>query len=224
MAIGTLTALALGGAALGGIVSSSNNKSAANSATAASERATLANNALARETRDINTATFAPIVAQGGVATSYINQLLGIAQPQQPGQFGGNALAPGAAQSGFDAFRQSTGYDFRVNEGNRAITNNAAVNGMLNSGATLKALNRFGQNQASGEFNNYLNTLLGQQSLGSNAASAQAGVANNFSSQVQANNAQNASNIGNAQLARAGANNQFITGLLGAGAYALGGR
>jgi hypothetical protein len=137
---------------------------------------------------------------------------------------GGNVPAPGAAQAGFDAFRNSTGYNFRLNEGQRAITNNQAVRGMLNSGATLKGLTRFGQGVASEEFGNYLNTLLGQQSLGANAASAQAGVANNFSSQVQQNNAQNASNIGNAALARAGNNNQFLSSLLSAGGYALGGR
>jgi hypothetical protein len=224
MAIGTLTALALGGAALGGIVSSSNNKSAANTATAASTAATNQSNALARETRDINTATFAPFVAQGGVATSYINQLLGIAQPQGQGQPGNAALAPGAASAGFDAYKDFAGFNDSLITGRRGIVNNQAVGGMLNSGGTLKALRRFDVGLDRQFAGDYLNTLLGQQGVGATAASAQAGVASNYSNQVQQNTAQNASNIGNAALARAGNNNQFLSGILNAGAYALGGR
>ncbi len=269
MAIGTLGAIALGGSLIGGIASSSSNASAARRATDASMQATQENNALARDIFSQNQQTLRPFVQQGGAATSFINQLLGLPNAPQQAQtlpmmggmdnagqmpnFGGGFLgalregawrqsnpqgtvttptmptaqptaAPGAAQAGFDAFRNSTGYNFRLGEGQRAITNNAALRGMLNSGSTLKALTRFGQDIGSQEFGNFLNTLLGQQSLGLNAASAQAGVANNFSSQVQANNAANASNIGNAALARAGANNQFLSSLLGAGGYALGGR
>jgi hypothetical protein len=268
MAIGTIGAIALGASALGGVASAVSTGNASRAAVNASQQATAENNALARDIYGQNRATLAPFVQQGTAATSYINQLLGIAPQAQPqpqmmgmgggGQFafnprddfmsgfggsmvpgmggggftpgiappgvGGNMPAPGAAQAGFDAFRNSTGYDFRLNEGSRAITNSQAARGMLNSGATLKGLTRFGQNIASDEFNNYLNSLLGQQSLGANAASAQAGVANNFSSQVQANNAQNATNVGNAALARAGNNNQFLTGLLSAGATVLGGR
>jgi hypothetical protein len=263
MAITTLGAIALGVGALGSVASAASNSSASRRAVDASQQATQENNALAREIYGQNRQTLAPFVNQGSAATSYINQLLGIQQPQAQsipmgGGFGGQfdfnspddyragfggmgvpmasmgnvgggmqptaQPAPGAAASGFDAFRNSTGYNFRVNEGQRAITNNAAVRGMLNSGSTLKGLTRFGQDIGSQEFGNYLNSLLGQQSLGANAASAQAGVANNFSSQVQQNNAQNASNVGNAALAKAGANNQLLSGLLGAGAYIAGGR
>lgn len=265
MAIGTLGAIALGVGALGGVVSSANNRSATNTAVASSERATAENNALARDIYGQNKATLAPFVQQGGAATSYINQLLGIAPQAQPqasfdttrpfanpgddffagyggdragvmgmGGFGGMAQSPQPAaqptapavdaNAGFDAFRNSTGYNFRVNEGMRAITGNQAARGLLNSGDTLRRLNSFAQDAASAEFGNYFNALAGQQSVGVNAANAQAGVASNFSSQVQQNNAQNASNVGNAALARAGNNNAFLSSLIGAGGYALGGR
>jgi deferrochelatase/peroxidase EfeB len=78
MVIGTAAALLGGAAILGGVVSAKSSSSAANKATAASQAATNSNNILARETRDINNATLAPFVQQGGAATSYINQLLGI--------------------------------------------------------------------------------------------------------------------------------------------------
>lgn len=277
MAIGTLGAIALGVGALGSVASAASNSSASRRAVDASQQATQENNALAREIYGQNRQTLAPFVNQGSAATSYINQLLGIQQPQaqsmpmgggfnadaylqqnpdvaegfnQQNRFGtpqqyaqfhydtygqneGRAMpgmqptgqaAAGAAASGFDAFRNSTGYQFRLNEGNRAVNAGMAARGMGNSGAALKALQERGQNLASAEFGNYFNALAGQQSLGFNAASAQAGVAGNFSSQVQQNNAQNASNVGNAALARAGNNNAFLSSLIGAGAYIAGGR
>jgi len=48
-----------------------------------------------------------------------------------------------------------------------AITGSAAARGLLNSGATLKALNQFGQEQAQQSYNQYLNNLggFGQQGL-----------------------------------------------------------
>lgn len=258
-------AIAGGTALIGGVVSSSNNRAASREAVNASQQATNENNALARDIFGQNKATLAPFVQQGGAATAYINQLLGIApQPQaqatggttrpfaNPGDdfmagFGGDRggvmgmggfgtmgqmgqaqpvpTAPANdASAGFDAFRNSTGYNFRFNEGMRAITGNQAARGLLNSGDTLKRLNRFGQDTASNEFVNFFNALAGQQSVGLNAANAQAGVASNFSSQVQQNNAQNASNVGNAALARAGNNNAFLSSLIGAGASIAGGR
>jgi hypothetical protein len=104
----------------------------------------------------------------------------------------------------------------------RAINANQAVRGQLNSGATLKALQERGQNLGSAEFSNYLNTLLGQQSLGANSAAAQAGVAQNFSSQVTQNNAANAANQGNAALAQANIIGNAIGGVTGTLGYLAG--
>src|SRR5262245_17393683 len=54
-------------------------------------------------------------------------------------------------------FYKSPGYDFRMSEGTKAIDRSAAARGSLNSGATLKALDRYGQGVASDEYSNYLN-------------------------------------------------------------------
>lgn len=72
---------------------------------------------------------------------------------------------PAAAQQGFDQFRDSTGYDFRLNQGMDAITGNRAARGILMSGATGKELMGYGQNLASAEFQNYLNSLRDQVSM-----------------------------------------------------------
>jgi len=48
---------------------------------------------------------------------------------------------------------QDPGYQFRLSQGTGAIENSAAAKGMQLSGATLKDLMKFGQDFASGEFN-----------------------------------------------------------------------
>lgn len=46
------------------------------------------------------------------------------------------------------------GYQFRRDQGNIGITNNAAASGMLQSGDTLRALTNYGQDSSSQEYNN----------------------------------------------------------------------
>lgn len=72
-----------------------------------------------------------------------------------------------AQTQGFDNFRDSTGFDFRLQSGSNAITGNQAARGLLNSGATARELDRFGQDIGSAEFGNYISQLfnLGQQGL-----------------------------------------------------------
>jgi hypothetical protein len=306
-----IAAAIVGGTALvGGVVSASASSSAANKAAKVSQDTTNQNNALARDIYSQNTQTLAPFVQQGGAATAYINQLLGIqsapaAQPQpqpvptgtvqsgggQPasgraisvsdgfggaiGRFVGDslrediadrgygilttpsgggmgvgsgygagstgatfaqgggaggtttaapALAPGSAGNAFDAYRNSTGYQFRLGEGMRAVTANKALSGLLNSGSAVKSAMRFGDGIAAQEFDSYYNRLAGQQGVGLSAASAQAGVANNYSAQVQGNNSTNATNAGNAAIARGNAIGNAASGVANSLAYVYGNR
>ena len=129
---------------------------------------------------------------------------------QQPVQQVQPSITPQTAQNAFDTYRGSTGYNFRMNEGIRAIDAGAPVR---NSGATLKARMNYGQNLASDEFGRYLGYLGNQQNLGYGAASAQAGVGQNVSNSLVANNNANASNQGNALLARGNANAQMWNGI-----------
>ncbi len=73
-------------------------------------------------------------------------------QKQQPH---GQQTATGGGQSpqqlqkdAFAAFRAMPGYQFGLDEGNKQVQASAAARGGLNSGATLKALLKFGQNYA----------------------------------------------------------------------------
>lgn len=54
-------------------------------------------------------------------------------------------------------FQTSPGYQFRTDQGNQAVTNNMNASGGSYSGATLKALQRFGQDNASAEYGNWMN-------------------------------------------------------------------
>lgn len=116
-------------------------------------------------------------------------------------------------QNAFDNYKKSTGYQFRVGEGARALDNSYASRGVGQSGAAAKAALQYGQNIASGEFGNYLNALMGQQGVGLSAASAQAGVSTNFVNQTTANNNSASSAAANAAIAQGNATGNMWAGI-----------
>lgn len=85
------------------------------------------------------------------------------------------------------------GYQFGLSEGNKGIDRAAAAAGRYDSGATLKALTRFGEDYAGTKYNEAYNRdaatkgqtyqfLSGQQGIGVNAAGQQAGLGMNAAS------------------------------------------
>lgn len=118
-------------------------------------------------------------------------------------------------QNAFDNYQKSTGYQFRVGEGARALDNSYASRGVGQSGAAAKAALSYGQNIASGEFGNYLNALMAQQGVGLSAAGAQAGVSTNFVNQTTANNNSGASALANAAIAKGNATGNMWQGVAG---------
>lgn len=89
------------------------------------------------------------------------------AQPQQPQDLAGI----------YDQWRNTPGYQFGLQEGNRSIEASAAARGGLNSGATLKALQRYGTDYADQQgYRPYMNSLAslfgGAQQAVSNIGSA----------------------------------------------------
>lgn len=136
--------------------------------------------------------------------------------PAQPPA--GTVPAASPYQQAFDNYRNSTGYQFRYNQGMDALNTGWAARGMLNSGAAIKSAQEYGQNIASGEFGNYLNALGNQQGVGLSAAGAQAGVGTNYANTISANNNALASVQANAALARG----QNTANMWGTAASALG--
>ena len=54
-------------------------------------------------------------------------------------------------------FKESPGYQFRLDQGNKNVLGAASATGALDSGRTRKALMEYGQNYASNEYGNFLN-------------------------------------------------------------------
>lgn len=136
-----------------------------------------------------------PMGVMGGQFSAAPNQAMTL--PAAP------AMSPQQAQNAaFDNFRNSTGYQFRLGEGLDAVNSGYAGAGALQSGAALRGITEYGQNFASNEFGNYLGALSNQQAVGAGAASAGAGVSQNFASMAGNSNNFNAQNQMNAQLSR----------------------
>lgn len=107
----------------------------------------------------------------------------------------GNLANPNAS------FAVSPDYNFRLSQGEDAVTTNKAVNGLLKSGSALKAVNDYAQNTASGEFANWWSR---QQGLAGTGIQAEGLDATGASGQVGANKSA-ADTISNATQANANA-------------------
>lgn len=123
---------------------------------------------------------------------------------------GGTPDQQAGAKTAFNNYLGSTGYNFNLDQGSKAITGSAAAKGLLGSGATAKALTGYGQNLGSSYLNNYLgqlNTLNTQQSntagQGINAT-VSAGSAGTQGGVAAGNNTQQGANTMGGAIATAG--------------------
>lgn len=80
-----------------------------------------------------------------------------------------------ASQGSFQNYLDSSGYRTQLNSGIDALNSNAAAKGMLKSGATLKATQRFGSGLGQQYFNNYIGQLMQQSNMGMQADQTLAG-------------------------------------------------
>lgn len=103
--------------------------------------------------------------------TAGVNATGAGAQTQsQEAQLLGTAPMTQQAQTGFNNYLNSTGYQFQQQQGDQALTGSAAARGILGSGSTAKALTQYGQGLAGQSFNNYLNNLSGLNTQQQNTA------------------------------------------------------
>jgi hypothetical protein len=126
-------------------------------------------------------------------------------------QAGGAAIGQGFAmlQPGYD-YTASPGYQFRLDEGNRAIENSGAAKGLLMSGGTLKDIDRFSQGLAADDYNQSFNRLMSVAAGGQQANTTIAGAGANMANQ----GAGILQGIGNAKASGyVGASNNYINGL-----------
>jgi len=111
-------------------------------------------------------------------------------------------LATNYQKFGMDQFQQDPGYQFRLNEGLKALDRQAAARGGLVSGNAMKAASRYGQDYASNEYTNAFNRSLAERNAQLNPLQSLAGVGQSATNYV--GNA--AQNMGQAQ-------NQTIQGI-----------
>lgn len=186
--------------------------------------------------------TYAKQMAAGQQLTDYGDQLPGqfnqLSQAFAPyAQAGGGALQQllaglglGGNQEQFtQAYRSLPGYQSGLETGGRAVAMNANAGDMLQSGAALKALQRFGsdyEDQRSGDYMNRLAGVagMGQQATGQQVGTQAQGLQGQLTTRTSAyGGAMNAApTIGQGMVAGANAQSSALQNLLGMGAY-LGG-
>lgn len=135
---------------------------------------------------------YAPYTENAGAQQQTLNSLLGIG---------------GGGQEAIDTLHAMPGYQSGLQEGVHAIDSSQAAKGLAGSGATLKALDQYGQNYADKNFQQYFGDLssLSGQSLGAtnNLAQAQIGTGN-ANAQSWSQIGENKANQSNAQLGMLG--------------------
>lgn len=189
------------GKILGGITGST---AATKAATKAATYAADTNTALARDIFAQTTARIDPYSQSGLAAQGNYNALLGLP----------STVPQPDAQRGFENYLSNFGFDRDLSQGSRAIIGNQASRRLLGSGSTLKALQTYGLGLRDQYRTNYLNLLGNQQAAGLNAATSLAGVGSNYTGQVSANNNSRASAVGNAALAGAAGNMNFLGSII----------
>jgi hypothetical protein len=130
-----------------------------------------------------------------------------------------NKLAPLASEYtpfGMSQFQQDPGYAFRLSEGMKTLERGAAARGGLLSGASMKGLQRYGQDMASQEYQNAFNRYGVERERRLNPLQSLAGVGQTSAQQVGAAGQNMTSGIGNAL----GAYGQGASEAMGAAAQA----
>lgn len=106
---------------------------------------------------------------------------------------------------GMNQFRADPGYSFRMSEGMKGLERSAAARGGLLSGATLKGIQRFGQDLGSQEYMNAFNRYQTERAARLQPLQSLAGVGQTTAQQIGQAGMQTAQNIGETQMSGAAA-------------------
>jgi hypothetical protein len=158
----------------------------------------------------------APHPVQQGVPQSSAS---GVPKPAAP-----QMTAAQAQQAAFDRFRNTPGYQFGLQTGFDQVQASAAARGGLYSGATLKALQKFGNDYADQQgYTPYMNRLASLAGMGQTVNSQNAQLGMNYANQA----GNNLINAGNARasglLGQAQAQSNLASNIAGIGGW-LGGQ
>jgi hypothetical protein len=106
---------------------------------------------------------------------------------------------------GMQQFQADPGYAFRMSEGMKGLERSAAARGGLLSGATLKGIQRFGQDLGSQEYMNAFNRYQTERAARLQPLQSLAGVGQTTAQQIGQAGMQTAQNIGQTQMGGAAA-------------------
>lgn len=204
--------VAVAGAGLvGASMGASASKSAANTQAASADRAA----ALQKEQFDITRNDQAPYRDAGGLYLNKLMHLLG----QSPTVDSSSDPNFGLLSQKFDMgkFAQDPGYQFRLDQGNQALTRAAAASGTMGSGKFLKDAMAYNQGQASQEYGNAYNRYKMDNDTLFNRYASLAGIGQTATNQLQQAGQNYATNAGSAIM---GAGNARASGYIG-GANAI---
>ena len=183
------------GAVAGGAMAASGAKKAAKTQAASADRASAIQQANFEQTRK----DLMPYKQAGDTSLS-----------QLMGQMGSNGYF-NQTYTGQDIYNDPS-YQFRLQQGQDAIQSSAAAQGGLLSGATLKALQNYGQESASQEYSNAYNRFNADQTNRYNRLSNLVGIGQNAAAQVGNAGAQTAQAVANNTMAGA---NSIAAGQVG---------
>lgn len=163
----TMAVIGAGVSAAGTIASTVGGLSAGGGAAASANALSEKTIAEARGNYERDRTTYQPFVDSGTGATTRSADLLGL-------------NGADAAASGMAGFQASPGYGYALSEGLKGVDHAAASNGLLRSGATLKAEQTLGANLANQDFGAYMGRLNSLSGVGLDAAKGQAGSTSTF--------------------------------------------
>lgn len=206
---------AVAGPVIGGLFGSDAAESAADTQAAASDRAAL----LQKQMFDKQVELQEPFRQAGLTSQNRLMDLLGLS-----GNTGAAGYGSMMRDFGMSDFQADPGYQWRMDQGQKALERSAAARGGLLSGAATKAAMDYGQNQASAEYTNAfnrfqtnrankLNPLQSLMGASQTAAGQQAQAASNYGNSV----GNIMTNMGNAQAASQIAQGNAWTNALNSG-------
>lgn len=143
---------------------------AASEAAAAGQKAAQQSNQVAQQVYQTNEGNLNPYIQTGTNAQGTLSSLLS-----------GGA----AGQSAFDQFKNSSNYNFLLNQGEQGIAYGNAP--QYNSSATEKSLNNYAQGMAGNALQSYEGMLQGLGQTGAQSASTLGSLGNQYSNQFASN-------------------------------------
>lgn len=188
-------AATVGSAVVGGVVSSKASKKASKTQAAASDRATAAQQDAQRESNALQLKIFNKQTAnQEPWRLAGVEALKDMTPLSDPN----STFAQRFAMKDFTA---DPGYQFRIDQGTKAIERSSAARGGLFSGRTGIALQQRGQNEASAEYGNAYNRFNNDKNTVWNRLSGLAGVGQTATAQVNSDAGTYAGNVGSGMTA-----------------------